>query len=1548
MGRLDDRFNKAKNPTPKAAPVFASAKNQRQALRNRADARAGVDLGKRDRANAQVTQEVAAENTASRKFSADITALQEQRPEDVRDWKQLAGLTVRLGGQDDKKSREFTSGLMSEFGAELRPHVDAIDPNWWDKNFREPKKPDLPWWQDVLQFVQPGFEYLDQWGQSSLKNVGGIVGALNPQDDISFTDGIKSAVINSTAAVDPTRLIPGDRGITDLLPFDDPLEGRLDVDESGDVGVREALGIDPGAGGKVGGLLDFLGSVLLDPTTYITLGSGSLAKIGITTAEATAARLAIAGTATFAGKRVTKELVEEMSQRAARQGFKKGLDEVEQRFYKGLIQEGIEHAAANEGGRLTTRFGRDIIGKQTQAVERGSRSGLQFAGRTVLPSGPVGDVTRRAGLTRDVKFAERAVLDGAIELPGGGILLAREAGTEAGEKALTEMTIESIQKGVVSKMFELPKVRKFLTAFSTDALVRSRFGEGVSDEFKQLRASTRETPEVKEAIVRLGADMHRNGLMARSIKEFDSQEEWSRALNSALSDPEKSHKLLSTAGQSTGELLEVFFELRSDIREAALKGGADPASLRDIDTYIPRVLSEAASRDADIMANVRSLGIVDDAPATDGRVAERFMRQRTLAPTVDDLFQTNKDVKDVLEAAGYGDVTELFETNPVAAFAARTTSAFRTAADVDLLDGVVKLRGPGGVPLGFRDFGKGSLSADNTVAGAVSLAGGRLADFRRVTLDNGTVYRIHKDIAKELEDARRVFGDPKQTNEFGALFDRVNNVWALSATVAGLNPAFHMRNHLGNVFLSFLGGNKNPATWIEAASLQGRYMQVIKRMRDEGRGFEETAENVVGEGRTLDILVGASRNGVLNDGRSLDLLRERGGRENQPTGTKRKRNLIDPSSPDSVLNKPGIATGTLVENIGRLATYLDQLNKGSGAKAAATHTKKYLFDYGDITRFEGESLRRVSRFYTFTRKNAGIHAYTLARSPAKIANAQEGSQAILDFLFDAESDTDRTLPPWMRGASIAGVGGSQLAIRTDTPFDSFEDLVNILIEPPSENLAERLGAENYAKGVMDRATSLFSGVAPASVDYLFELKSNRDSFTNRKLDPDNQFRDKSLYRAITTFFPGLGRIEKQLALAGKTRFDDDGEPIAKTNSQIQFLNFFSGLSNYELNDDTDGVGRYVLQKEAEDIIANLRDDGFDVPTVDEMRKQGDIEMRNRVVETLMYGFEDNEDGVLVWSKAITDDRLLNLVPKNVRRALGLPEPKTSAAVPRGSRPAVQEGTEEYFVQKDFDFDQTFTAIETYLGRDLSDDEKYTMISSFGGSLGVRDQENAGLEPFRRNTLLDTTERDEKAELARKEEVFNRRLSSVGLNWDGVLEDHPRVPAIQGRVSDAREAGWTEDEIRTALYFATDEGGLGWTSRADRSAINQLRGADRVDGPIPLTTERFPEQADDVSLEKLQTKVWQAAEEIKFIYQFEGWQPPTEQDVFRYSVNTLTKTEQRLLGIDPLKGAPNRKDIRPDEQKGVDAQKRLAAVQGGIQGPYRWSPTNQPEIKPWER
>lgn len=1618
-------------------------------ISNRFDALQANPGAAADVRQAQLTQlrDVASNQRANEEFDRtqatlndDFKALQSGTPDEVQDWRQIAQVAVGLSGADDPDAQELKNALLWSYGDQIREHTNAIDPEWWDANYTDPPKQEddsFLGWKSKLAKAAPLFEYLDQWGQSALGAVGGIEAAIDQNDDVSVGEGLRHAVRKGAEAVDLTRAVPGFEGLSGMLQHadDDPSVIRLDdgtglsMDRSGDgtLNLREALGKDPDAGGRWLSAIDLLGTIVIDPSTYATLGQSSLARVGMKSAEEIGERMGLDGVEAL-GRAVNREMVQEMNQRIMRDGFKRGLDEAEQRWYTSLIRIANEDALSATGQR-TTRFGREVAAEQMSSIRRGGQSGVRMGGTTIVPTRGLGS---RLGRGAD-DFAERAitrvddvapeaarggrvtdeVLDAGLHskprnlladareaLGGTNPLLANRAARRAAgtsqeaatiarnadelrrladavppvtrlgdelptERALTEWYRAGASQGLLGDIGNMmpQRLKDIVGALSPRAAIRSRFGQAVADQLGHILSVTRDQPRVQEIMTRLGADSHKGGLMQSSIREFGSQDEWERALNTALSSKEGFEDAMRNLGPKSQQLLQTMHNVRLELRDVAQRGGANAEHLRDEWSYIPRTLTEAAKNDANLLQKIKNL----DDPALElggDRIAESFMQRRTLAENLDNLFDTNSVAYEVLKDAGIEDVTRLFETNPVAAFAARTQSAFRAASEVDLIDGITRINGDG-MALGFRasidDAGK--LTPDEVVEGMIREAGGKPIDFRKVTLDNGTVYRVHNDIADELENVRRVFGKPHEITEFGRLFDKVNNAWARSATVFGVNPAFHIRNNIGNVFNAFLGGTRDITVFRRAASAQQDMRRITQAMRETGDDFAAAAAKLDLGDDVVQILTDARRLGVLGDGRGVDVLRERGGEAVSPSN----RSSINPLSDRFIGDKPGRALGTFTEDNARLGVYIDQINKGATPDVAAQHVKQYLFDYGDLTRFENEGLRRVSRFYTFMRKNTALQAYTLAHYPARIANAEAGVQGVVDAVFGGESETDRQLPPWMPGASVMDVAGGQAAIGVDTPFASFQETMEILTGPPSDNALDRFSQESFLRGLVGRSEALFSGVGLGTLDWLEEMESGRDSFSGRVLDPENQRRDGTLFSALATVLPGVARLEGWAARNGtinealQLRLDEDGNVIGDKPWQMQLINNFAGLQAYQLTDDTDSTGRYTLLQDLEDILSEMKKDGIDVPTVSEMRAAGEIQQKNRVLETLMYGWQEDPDtGELSWDNEKSNAMLLQILPKNVRDAfvgLGvLTDDQLAAseaagnAADRGSRFQAVEGSDEYFAQQDFDFGQALTAIETYLDRDLTDEERWTMVSAFGGALGVTDQENAGFNPYRENRLLNPEQSaaDDAAEQARKEETFNRRLAAVGMTWAQALARNPRISVMQRRMEDARQAGWSDEEIRTALYYASDEGGQGWTSRADRAAINQFMTGDREGGAVPLTTTRLPTTTDE-DLQKLQTKVWQAAEELRLIYQFEGWGTPSQYELQMYGVNNLTKAEQRALGIDPLRGAPNREDIRSDEQRLADTESKYGAVQQGLEaGPYRWDPTQQPGVAPWER
>lgn len=1633
------------------------------------------------------------------RLDMDFEALREQRPEDVQDWKELAAMTVSLGSAGDEKAEDLQNALMWTYGDQLKPHVESLQPGWWDDNKGEKPKVDKSLFQKFVGGLGKAGEYLDQAGQSTLSAIAGIEAAIDQDDDVSFLEGVTHAYKQVMATGDITKwAAPGTGGITGKLGWDPTSiktgDGEVSLDQDGNesINVREAIGLDHDAGGKWGGVFDLLGSIVLDPTTWITLGQGNLAKAGMKGVEKYGAEVLAKKGAMYGDELIDGMFFKRLNATIKANGFdslEKGLQDIYVDALDGAVKHGV---TSSKKGIIDKLAGNTVQEGQLRQIKRGGQEGVRFAGKTVVPTDRVGS---KLGKGREVFGTEevlhRTVNKPGLELPGAAktvpdevtrigddvlrntdsTILSRgdsmvddaaaaiknkvpdrikyvpdnRAGRRSveGRKQLAKQIDEAIdaaegvplssgtrrevaelvdefpdevlqdnkflraqpdylgvkgvdwdeklvqkvirletQKGLAGEILDIPKVQQFVAALKPRTYIKALFGEDVAERVGRLFSITADSDQSKDIFHRLGLDMRRGGLRRNVLDEFGKGDAAATKFNTIMDraltakGPERA-AILAGQSENFNEYFKVMDNVRRELYDMALKGGANAEHLRDIETYLPRVLTDASRENAKLMDELTNLA-ADGMPRGSQKVADRFMNRRSIAPDIDSLVDSNAEAERVLKHAGVTHQGDLYETDIASALYLRAESAAQTMRDRDLMHGLTKIEGNNGKMLAFHGKPWNPLDEQGNVlksykrSGVESVeqqlkaAGEHLKDYQLRRLDDGSVYAIHDTVAKEMEDIRRIFGSPKELGAVGELLQTMNNMWARSATVFGINSAFHIRNGMGNVFLAFQGGTKDFSVYKRALSIQTDLTKAETVMSKTGKTFDQALREVGMHADDIKVVKLARKEGVLSDGRTQDVVRNlagRGGGGNLLDGPKNAAMKgLDAA------NKPGMAIGTGIENNARLGVFIDQLNKGSDAATAGIHVKKYLFDYGDLTRFETDNLRTVSRFYTFLRKNIGVQAYTLAKYPGRTNIAEKTSEAFVDAmageLMQGE-DGKYEAPPWMPGAGVynLAMGGGTAAISIDTPFKSFEDFIDIFIAPSSDNPLEQLGAQQGVAGFASRVSELFSGVVPSAIDFMWEMESGRDAFTGRALDPENQFRDTSFFRALRTVLPGVGRFEKYAAQnewaneKWGVRLDKDGKPTGVRPWVAQVMGSFTGLTVYPVGEDTEGIGKYVLIKELQKVMDEMREDGIEVPTVAELRKSGELEMKNRVVETLMYGWKKNpETGELEWDNAEANGKLLQLIPKDMRDAfieLGVLEPEDNEAAAnagqvtdKGGRPDAPEGSEEEAKQKEFDLAQARLATETFLGRELTEEERYTMASVLGG-LTYTEQENMGLNPYRRNKLKGGAEEAEVDDLAARDAQFDRVLESMGLTRAGVLGRNPRISTMQKNIEDARAAGWSDDEIRNAMYYAEDEGGKGWLSRKDKGNINQMQTGKRDGGAVPLTMTRYP-TVDDEDLSKIQTKAWQASEELKWVHIMEGWPPPSQEQLFMYGVDQLTKTEQRALGIDPFKGAPNRKDVRPDSVKDEQSSAKLGAVRTGLaEGAATYSPQNQPDYKPWD-
>jgi len=243
-------------------------------------------------------------------------------------------------------------------------------------------------------------------------------------------------------------------------------------------------------------------------------------------------------------------------------------------------------------------------------------------------------------------------------------------------------------------------------------------------------------------------------------------------------------------------------------------------------------------------------------------------------------------------------------------------------------------------------------------------------------------------LAPFINNMYKIVNDPKELGKFLKFTDGATRWWKMWAL--GLRPAYHARNVVGNLWNAYNIGGMSPHS-VKKFTQAG----IIQRQSLRGKGFSGTVhlgrkfKKSDGSDFTREEVWNfAMEDGVLNHGQyGADISRgiERYAIDEAPrNAAQRLGEWVTPSTKNRLL-RGGFATGRTLENNARLALYLDTLAKTGSRKAARANVKKSLFDYGDLSPFEQDVMKRFIPFYTWSRKNIPAQIEALIKNPQRAA-----------------------------------------------------------------------------------------------------------------------------------------------------------------------------------------------------------------------------------------------------------------------------------------------------------------------------------------------------------------------------------------------------------------------------------------------------------------------------------------------------------------------------------------------------------------------------------
>ena len=227
------------------------------------------------------------------------------------------------------------------------------------------------------------------------------------------------------------------------------------------------------------------------------------------------------------------------------------------------------------------------------------------------------------------------------------------------------------------------------------------------------------------------------------------------------------------------------------------------------------------------------------------------------------------------------------------------------------------------------------------------------------------------NMARELQITR-------DSSKLLTIYDKFTHFVKLQQTA--VLPGFHARNKQSNMFNNWLAVG-NDATNIDFQKSAYRALSgadssiddVLEIIGKDGNKTKMTWQKLFIEAENYgaidkgvfanDIGAGARTKGLFN---------------------KVIPGKFDPTDTGNFFGyKIGTRVGNTIENHDRLIHFASQVKNGMNFQDAAESVNKFLFDYGELTGFEHNVMKRIFPYYTWMRKNGALQLEQLLEQPEK-------------------------------------------------------------------------------------------------------------------------------------------------------------------------------------------------------------------------------------------------------------------------------------------------------------------------------------------------------------------------------------------------------------------------------------------------------------------------------------------------------------------------------------------------------------------------------------
>ena len=373
--------------------------------------------------------------------------------------------------------------------------------------------------------------------------------------------------------------------------------------------------------------------------------------------------------------------------------------------------------------------------------------------------------------------------------------------------------------------------------------------------------------------------------------------------------------------------------------------------------------------------------------------------------------------------------------------------------------------------------------------------------------------------------------DPKELGRLMKTFDAATGLfksWAI------LTPGFHVRNFIGGVFNNYLAG-MDFASYRSFLKADKIFMKAL-----ESSGDRELALKAVGRAmgrehmeayRVVDSSAALKSSGQIGSASgeigvgTIGMANGRGFSKFKKTLTSKGRGNFVVDNP---LTRVNYAGSERVERTLRGSLAYDTALKGGDQFEVLGNVYKFHFNYEDLSDIERRYMKRISPFYTWSRRNVPLQVEMLFQKPGVYANI-----GVLQDNIEQLSPQDGLVPAWFSEVGgfrlpFTNPNGERLYMMPDLPPLDLRKVVN-----PQEWLGEinpvlKVPFELQFNRQLYNKQEFREGYVPFPEAWnKLGIGAITDAVGITKQDANGQRvgRDSQMY-ALESYLPLLGRVRR--------------------------------------------------------------------------------------------------------------------------------------------------------------------------------------------------------------------------------------------------------------------------------------------------------------------------------------------------------------------------------------------------------------------------------------